>query len=307
MMACSSDFSASNYLGLLSAFGSALVFVSSNIFFKKIMPSPSTGGSLTAPAHKLDKINLLFYSAGFAFIFMIPVWIYSDLNALLSSKIEHHPPHPHSSAHSIAYYFFWNGAVHFGQNIIAFAILSTTSPVTYSIASLVKRITVILIAIAWFNQTIRPAQALGIVLTSVGLWMYNSAKSDVDKGEKKMRRVEAEKQMILPTTEADRRIMDMTTDLDEKPHSRNHALTISTSISQNHTSLAPTSSHPPSVPQPSFIQLHNSPTNTYGYRAPPASSSASYPSPPPSLDSPTDDNTNSLYGIVRPVRIAQKA
>lgn len=309
MMACSSDFSASNYLGLLSAFGSALVFVSSNIFFKKIMPSPSSGGSLTAPAHKLDKINLLFYSAGFAFVLMIPVWIYSDLNALLSSNVEPHTQPSHTSAHSIAYYFFWNGAVHFGQNIIAFAILSSTSPVTYSIASLVKRIAVILIAIAWFNQTIRPVQGLGIILTSVGLWMYNSAKGDVDKGEKKMRRVEAEKQMILPTTEADRRIMDMATESDDRPLSRNQNLTISTSISQNHTSLAPTSSHPTSVPQPSFIQLHNSPTNTYSYsyRAPPASSSASYPSPPPSLDSPTDDNINPLYGNIRPIRIAQKA
>lgn len=305
MMACSSDFSASNFLGLLSAFGSAIVFVSSNILFKKIMPTSSNGGSLAAPAHKLDKLNLLFYSASFAFLLMIPVWIYSDLSALLSPNIVH-PLHSHSSGHSIAYYFFLNGAVHFGQNIIAFAILSTTSPVTYSIASLIKRITVILIAIAWFNQAVRPVQALGIALTSVGLWMYNSAKSDVDKGEKKMLRVEAERNLMLPTTEEDHKIMDFTTDFDEKPYSRNLGLTISTSISQNHTSLAPTSAHPSAISQPSSIQIHNTPTNMYSYRAPPTSS-ASYPSPPPSLDSPTDDNTNPFNGIVRPIRIAQKA
>ncbi|GJJ11516.1 hypothetical protein Clacol_005749 [Clathrus columnatus] len=308
MMACSSDFSASNFLGLLSAFGSAIVFVSSNIFFKKIMPTSSNGGgSLTAPAHKLDKLNLLFYSSSFAFLFMIPVWIYSDLNALLSPDVAH-PSHSHSSTHGIIYYFFWNGVVHFGQNIIAFAILSTTSPVTYSIASLIKRITVILIAIAWFSQTIRPVQAVGIGLTSFGLWMYNSAKGDVEKGEKKMLRVEAERHLVLPTTEEDHMIM--TGDLsEEKPYSRNRGLTISTSVNQHHTSLAPTSSHPSAVSQPSSIQLHSTPTNMYSYRTPPpAPSTTSYPSPPLSLDSPTDDHINNAFnGIVRPIRIAQKA
>jgi len=80
-----------------------------------------------------------------------------------------------------------NGAVHYAQNIIAFIILSTTSPVTYSIASLIKRVAVICIAIAWFNQNVHPVQGLGIVLTFLGLWMYNSAKGDVERGENKMR------------------------------------------------------------------------------------------------------------------------
>ncbi|EED80592.1 predicted protein, partial [Postia placenta Mad-698-R] len=61
MLACSFDMSASNAIGLLCAFGSALVFVSSNIFFKKIMPSGPNAAA--ASSHKLDKLNLLFYSS----------------------------------------------------------------------------------------------------------------------------------------------------------------------------------------------------------------------------------------------------
>lgn len=200
MLACSFDVSASNSVGLLCAFGSALVFVSSNIFFKKIMPSPSAGVSTSS--HKLDKMNLLLYSSGMAFVLMIPIWVYYDLPLLLSDVAptiaKGGPP-----AHSVTYYFIMNGTVHYAQNIIAFIILSSTSPVTYSIASLIKRVAVICIAIVWFNQAVHPIQAFGICMTFAGLYMYNNAKGDIEKGEKKLRRIEANRDLMLPTTKND--------------------------------------------------------------------------------------------------------
>jgi hypothetical protein len=102
MLASSAELTISNALGLFCAFGSTIVFVSQNIFFKKIMPSKGEGESAAfarlTTAHsndqsglstakalsrpKLDKINLLFFSSGMAFLFMIPLWIYSDLPAI---------------------------------------------------------------------------------------------------------------------------------------------------------------------------------------------------------------------------------
>ncbi|KAF9525374.1 triose-phosphate transporter family-domain-containing protein [Crepidotus variabilis] len=216
MLACSFDVSASNAIGLLCAFGSALVFVSSNIFFKKIMPSPSSGvgggGMTTAsgPAHKLDKINLLLYSSGMAFMLMVPIWLYYDLPLLLAGtpSIKVNPNKPVvPPAHSVMYYFFMNGTVHFAQNIIAFVILSSTSPVTYSIASLIKRVAVICIAIVWFKQAVHPIQAVGIGMTFAGLYMYNNAKGSVEKGERKVRRMEAANNLMLPSTKEDARLM----------------------------------------------------------------------------------------------------
>ena len=206
MLACSFDVSASNAIGLLCAFGSALVFVSSNIFFKKVMPSHSEGTS-SVPAHKLDKMNLLLYSSGMAFLLMVPIWSYYDLPVFLSGTTTTTVQNQDEPPHSVIYYFFINGTVHYAQNIIAFVILSSTSPVTYSIASLIKRVAVICIAIVWFRQSVHPIQALGIVMTFAGLYMYNNAKGDVDKGEKKLRRMEAAKDMMLPTTKADSRMM----------------------------------------------------------------------------------------------------
>lgn len=188
MLACSSDLSASNIFGLVCAFGSTLIFVSQNIFFKKIMPT-----NAETTSHKLDKINLLYFSSGMAFLLMIPVWLYSDFWRLVNTS--------YTAPTRLVVYFTLNGVVHFAQNLLAFAILSSTSPVTYSIASLVKRIAVICLAIVWFKQSVHATQGLGIVLTAIGLWMYNNAKRDVAKGEKKMRQVEAVREGGLPLSE----------------------------------------------------------------------------------------------------------
>ncbi|KAL5513219.1 hypothetical protein ACEPAH_3617 [Sanghuangporus vaninii] len=290
MLACSFDVSVSNALGLFCAFASAIVFVSSNIFFKKVMPSSSSGAP-HASSHKLDKLNLLFYSSSMAFLLMIPMWLYYDLPIFLSSS-DHisHPSHGHTSLHSVVYYFFVNGTVHFGQNIIAFIILSSTSPVTYSIASLFKRVTVICIAILWFNQSVHLVQAFGIFTTFVGLWMYNNAKSDVEKGENKMRRVEAARELLLPSTRAEHRLMHNSPAL-----SGNEKEPVSISSAVERAAYAPPSltqdlAHKASLPPPPHS--HHNPNLTIKI-VPPASQTKSvespvdsYPSPPPSNDSP---------------------
>ncbi|KAH0582805.1 hypothetical protein H2248_010714 [Termitomyces sp. 'cryptogamus'] len=300
MLACSFDMSASNATGLLCAFGSALVFVSSNIFFKKIMPT--NGGGLTQSAHKLDKLNLLLYSASMAFILMIPLWLYHDLPLLYASTTNPshviHPTGGHETPHSVMYYIFMNGTVNFAQNIIAFVILSSTSPVTYSIASLIKRVVVICIAIIWFNQRVHLVQGLGIILTFTGLYMYNNAKSDVEMGEKKMRRVKAACDMMLPTNKTDSILMGGTehppvfttaesssTGLCGTAYGRGRNVSPATSHTFFHPSTIP--SHPYSHPSHLSIKtstIPNHPTDTHGPRG-----SSSYPSPPSSVDSPPSE------------------
>ncbi|KAE9392305.1 TPT-domain-containing protein [Gymnopus androsaceus JB14] len=293
MLACSFDISASNYVGLLCAFGSALVFVSSNIFFKKIMPTNSGGGLSSQSSLKLDKINLLFYSSSMAFLLMVPIWLCYDLPVFLSSS-DHiaHPSHGHSNPHSVTYYFIMNGTVHFAQNIIAFVILSSTSPVTYSIASLIKRVAVICIAIVWFNQSVHPIQAFGILLTFAGLYMYNNAKSDVEKGEKKMLRVEAANKMMLPSTRADARMMAGNETPSESYSMPPHDMAITSATGLDSPSVIHGRPRAPSAA--SHLNTYNlsvkiTPPSLSANRSPNdrmSSPTDSYPSPPPSLDSP---------------------
>lgn len=220
MLACSFDIRA-NAAGLVCALGSTLVFVSQNIFSKKLLPKEGAGdvglggggggGGNSSSSHgiagsdggerKLDKLHLLLYSSGIAFLGMIPLWAYYDGYAVLFSSASHTVRT--ASWPRLAFYFTLNGSVHFLQNLLAFSILSLTSPVTYSIASLVKRIAVIIMAIIWFGQTIYLVQGIGISLTFLGLWMYNQAKGDVAKGENIRTRAERRNSILLPTTKED--------------------------------------------------------------------------------------------------------
>jgi solute carrier family 35, member E1 len=297
MLACSFDVSASNAIGLLCAFGSALVFVSSNIFFKKIMPSPGSQGAGAGSAHKLDKINLLFYSSSMAFLVMVPLWVCSDLPKLLSSDNGHvaHPSHPSPQHSSLVVNFITNGTVHFLQNVLAFVILARTSPVTYSIASLVKRVAVICAAVVWFSQRVHPIQGLGIALTFGGLYLYNKAvkKGDVDRGERKVRRIEKAWEGELPQTKFE---VDSLT----PKHVTAEVTTAQAQLQEAHAYARTYVQHPPTRPPftTTYSQSHpHAHPNLHIHIAPQSakpgagatqdeSLTRSYPSPPPSLDSP---------------------
>lgn len=175
ILACSFTFS-KNIIGLACALASCLIFVMQNIFSKKLLFKESKMGDRNP--NKLDKMNMMFYSSFISFTFMIPLWFYSDGLQLITKN-----NHLNSS---LVGYFLLNGTTHFAQNWFAFTTLSLSSPVTYSIASLVKRIFVIVMSIIWFGQSVSVYQSVGILLTFLGLYMYQKAKQEIDSGENEM-------------------------------------------------------------------------------------------------------------------------
>ncbi|RGB30270.1 triose-phosphate transporter family-domain-containing protein [Rhizophagus diaphanus] len=194
MLACSSS-AASSFIGFLFALISTVIFVAQNIFSKKILFNEKHSGYET---HKLDKLNVSFYSSLLAFGIMTPMWLYYDgFHLLLEYFTSSATDTNAASGWTILFYFWLNGTTHFTQVILALSILSMTSPVTYSIASLVKRIFVITASILWFGQKTTFIQGVGITLTFVGLYMYNEAKLDVDRKERKARERD---EIVLPLT-----------------------------------------------------------------------------------------------------------
>ena len=175
MLACSFELSA-NIFGLIYSLGSTIVFVSQNIFVKRLHFQESSAtedlgsnghasvnGMFKAPQEKekLDKLNILFYSSGMAFLLMIPVWLYNEGGGMVWRYLFGSSSTEVTNSTSLTLLFIFNGTVHFGQNIIAFSLLSVASPVAYSIAGLVKRIFVIVISIIWFGQRTTLIQAFG--------------------------------------------------------------------------------------------------------------------------------------------------
>ncbi|KAF9111291.1 suppressor of loss of ypt1 [Mortierella sp. AM989] len=197
MLACRLSLEFNNLVGLICALASMLVFVTQNVFTKKILFSnKSKLGGLgnkestreddpvedvgSSNAQKLDKINILFYSSTMAAICMVPIWLYAEGMGLMfpdEAANSHHATGHSSGFWGVAWLLFLNGVSHFFQNIFAFSVLALTSPVTYSIASLIKRIVVIVASIIYFHQTLGTTQWTGVCLTFWGLWLYNSAKN----------------------------------------------------------------------------------------------------------------------------------
>lgn len=184
MLACSTGVS-TNFFGIACALLAALVFVSQNIFSKKLFNEADRAESepQNAGRRKLDKLNLLCYCSGLAFFLTLPIWIVSEGYPLVSdlmhdgviSLSEKQGSLDHGA---LVVEFVFNGISHFAQNILAFVLLSMVSPVSYSVASLVKRVFVIVAAIIWFGNSTTSIQAIGIGLTFVGLYLYDRNSHD---------------------------------------------------------------------------------------------------------------------------------
>jgi len=210
VLACSVEFSG-NLLGVLCAFGGALVFVTQNIFSKKLFNdsarAEADGPATAVTQRKLDKLNLLCYSSGLAFILTFPIWLWTDALPLYSAPLSLTPhiapsPSPSSSLY-LPLEFFFNGIFHFAQNMLAFVLLSLVSPVTYSVASLIKRVFVIVMAILWFGSSTTPLQASGIALTFLGLYLYDRTSDTAKAGRRaKLESLRIEKP-LLPMTSRD--------------------------------------------------------------------------------------------------------
>jgi solute carrier family 35 protein E1 len=182
--------------GFICALASTLVFVMQNIFSKKLFNQAASKTVIpNSKVPKLDKLNMLYTSSFVAFGLMSPIWMYSEGWTLIQ------PGAPRPSP-GVLILFLLNGLTNFLQCLIAFWILSMVSPVTYSVASLFKRIFVIIVSILYFKDTFRVPQGFGVLLTFIGLWMYDDAKRDVAKADAKVAAIQEklEKDSYLPVS-----------------------------------------------------------------------------------------------------------
>ncbi|KAM3078102.1 hypothetical protein ACMFMG_002596 [Clarireedia jacksonii] len=202
MLACSAEFRG-NIFGIIYAFLAAIIFVTQNIFSKRLFNEAAIAEAAGQPrTNKLDKLNLLCYCSGLAFLITSPIWFWSEGITLLSDFLHDGSldlnSHPEAFDHGrLALEFFFNGTFHFGQNIIAFVLLSMVSPVTYSVASLIKRVFVVVIAIIWFQNPTTKIQGLGIALTFFGLYLYDRTKGN-NKADRKAKLMNIKEESILP-------------------------------------------------------------------------------------------------------------
>ncbi|KAK7747959.1 hypothetical protein SLS53_001211 [Cytospora paraplurivora] len=226
MLACSGKHSfGGQMLGILYALLATLIFVTQNIFSKRLFneAAKAEAEGQTAKSRKLDKLNLLCYCSGLAFLLTAPIWFWTEgieiIGDFLHDGSVDLEEGPNTFDHGRLFIeFVFNGTFHFGQNILAFVLLSLVSPVTYSVASLIKRVFVIVIAILWFRSPTTKVQGVGIGLTFFGLYLYDRS-SEKNKADRKARNMtEANATPLLPINTEGHRV-DQSGALFESPAS----------------------------------------------------------------------------------------
>ncbi|KAJ2897627.1 triose-phosphate transporter [Zalerion maritima] len=207
MLACSGKHGQSfqgEFLGILFALFAAIIFVSQNIFSKKLFNEAAKAEAEgITNSHSLDKLNLLCYSSGMAFVLTCPIWFWSEGIGLLKELLHEGAVDLNENATSLDHgrltlEFIFNGTCHFGQNIMAFVLLSVVSPVTYSVASLIKRVFVIVMAVIWFRDPTTKLQFVGIILTFFGLYLYDRSNQN-SKADRIAQLAGAKEKPLLPT------------------------------------------------------------------------------------------------------------
>lgn len=208
MLACSGKHKfGGELLGVIYAFLAAIIFVTQNIFSKRLFneAAQAEADGMSIHSKKLDKLNLLCYSSGMAFVLTCPIWFWTEGWGLFKDFIHDGSIDLSRNANAfdhgrLALEFVFNGTFHFGQNILAFVLLSMVSPVTYSVASLIKRVFVIVIAVLWFRNSTTKLQGFGILLTFFGLYLYD--RTSEHKADRKARNMleTHEEESLLPLT-----------------------------------------------------------------------------------------------------------
>jgi solute carrier family 35 protein E1 len=153
-------------IGLVSALLSTMGFSLQHIFSKKVLCE--TG---------IHHLRLLHVLARLALLFFLPVWFIYDVRTIIYDE----NLFMSKDKFVISFLLFADGVCNFAQNIVAFSIISLVSPLTYSVCSTLKRISVIAVSLIFLGNPVTAFNFFGMMLAIFGVLIYNKAKYDANQ------------------------------------------------------------------------------------------------------------------------------
>ncbi|KAM6173561.1 solute carrier family 35 member E2B [Erethizon dorsatum] len=151
-----------NILGFSAALSTNIMDCLQNVFSKKL---------LSGDKYRFSAPELQFYTSAAAVAMLIPAWIFfMDVPVIGRSE------RSFRYSQDVVLLLLTDGALFHLQSVTAYALMGKISPVTFSVASTVKHALSIWLSIIVFGNKITSLSAIGTVLVTVGVLLYNKAR-----------------------------------------------------------------------------------------------------------------------------------
>ncbi|NXW13498.1 S35E2 protein, partial [Circaetus pectoralis] len=151
-----------NILGFSAALSTNIMDCLQNVFSKKL---------LSGDKYRFSAPELQFYTSAAAVVMLIPAWIFfMDVPVIGKSG------RSFSYNQDVVILLLIDGVLFHLQSVTAYALMGKISPVTFSVASTVKHALSIWLSIIVFGNKITSLSAIGTVLVTIGVLLYNKAK-----------------------------------------------------------------------------------------------------------------------------------
>ncbi|KAJ1074781.1 hypothetical protein K5549_017955, partial [Capra hircus] len=151
-----------NFLGFSAALSTNIMDCLQNVFSKKL---------LSGDKYRFSAAELQFYTSTAAVAMLIPAWIFfMDLPVIGRSG------RSFRYSQDVVLLLLADGVLFHLQSVTAYALMGRISPVTFSVASTVKHALSIWLSVIVFGNKVTSLSAVGTVLVTAGVLLYNKAK-----------------------------------------------------------------------------------------------------------------------------------
>jgi len=160
-----------NLIGLSSCLISTFVLCLSNVASKKMMLETSLSSKDHPP---FTKDSVFYFTSLYALPMMCALWFVFDLPVLIQGISSVNLTSPQTQ--SVACLLVCNAILNSLQNYTSLCVLSHVTSVSHAVATTFKRIFIIIVAIAYFHNQVGVINVVGVVISSLGVGMYQLTK-----------------------------------------------------------------------------------------------------------------------------------